>query len=275
VPLYWRELASVNPVELVAHRQIWSLVFLLAVVQWQRGFGEVFATFRSKKSVGLNALGALLLTGNWLIYVWGVNRGQVIECSLGYFLVPLMNIAAGRFLLHEHLRRTQWVAILLAGVGVGWMIVQLGRPPWVALVIAGTWGGYSLFRKQSQLGTFTGLTVETLMFAPVALGFLIWQEALGKGAFGHVDLRTHFLILSSGIITAVPLLLFAYGARRVRFSTLGLLQYFSPSVQLALGVWLFHESLSRTRLLSFGVIWLGLAVYTADNLWAQRRAATA
>ena len=223
------------------------------------------------RTFAINALGATLLTANWLVYVWGVNTGHVIETSLGYFLVPLVNVAAGRFVLHEHLRRAQGIAIGLAVTGVALMILQIGRPPWIALVLAGTWGGYSLLRKQSPLPPATGLAVETLLLAPLALGFLVWQHHRGEGSLGHVDIRTHMLVLSSGIITAIPLLLFAYGARRIRLSTLGLLQYVAPSVQLVLGIWVFHEGFSRSRILSFAFIWAALALYTADNLWAQRK----
>ena len=271
VPLYWKQLAGVDPVELVAHRQVWSLVLLLVVVAMQGGFAAVRAALSTPRAFAINGLSAALLTGNWLVYVWGVNTGHVVETSLGYFLVPLVNVAAGRFVLHEHLRRAQWWAIALAATGVVWMIVQLGRPPWIALIVACTWGGYSLMRKQSPLPAVTGLTVETLLLAPSAIAFLLWRHYIGAGALGTVDLRTQVLVVSSGVITAVPLLLFAYGARRIQLSTLGLLQYLAPSVQLTLGVWLYHEPFSRERATSFAFIWAALALYTVDNLWSQRK----
>jgi chloramphenicol-sensitive protein RarD len=272
VPLYWKQLAAVNPVELIAHRQVWSLAFVLALVVAQGRLGEVRAAIGTARDTGVNFISATLLTVNWLVYVWGVNTGHVIETSLGYFLVPLVNIAAGRFMLHEHLRRLQWLAIAFAAAGVALMIFQLGRPPWIALTLAGTWGGYSLMRKQSRLGSLTGLTVETLLLAPFAVAFLLWQHHTGAGALGRVGFAQHLLVLSSGVITAVPLLLFAYGARRIRLSTIGLLQYIAPSVQLAIGVAVYHEAFSRERAVSFAFIWAGLALYTADNVWAQRRA---
>lgn len=275
VPLYWRQLESVNSVELIAHRHVWSLVLLLGIVAAQQGFGAIKVALSTPRSVALNLLGALLLTINWLVYVWGVNTGHVIETSLGYFLVPLVNVAAGRFVLHEHLRRAQVVAIVLAAIGVTLLIGQLGRPPWIALALAGSWGGYSLLRKKTPLPAATGLTVETLLLAPFAIGFLWWQHRNGEGALGRADLRTQLLVLSSGVITAIPLLLFAYGARRIRLSTLGLLQYLAPTVQLMLGVWVFHEAFSRSRMISFSFIWAALALYTADNLFAQRWARAA
>lgn len=271
VPLYWKRLATVNPVELIAHRHVWSLVLVLICVAAQGTFSEVRAALRTPRSVGLNLLSAVLLTANWLIYVWGVNTGHVIECSLGYFLVPLVNVALGRFVLHEHLRTLQWVAIACAAGGVTVMIAQLDRPPWVALALAGTWSAYGLLRKRSPLGSLIGLTVETLLLAPLAIGLLLWQHHIGEGALGHTDAATQALVLSAGVITAVPLLLFAYGARRIRLSTMGLLQYLAPTVQFALGIWVYHEPFTRERLLGFAFIWVGLALYTADNLWAQRK----
>ena len=271
VPLYWKQLAAVDALELIAHRHVWSLLLLGVLVGIQGGFTGVAAVLRDARTLGTHALSATLLTANWLVYVWGVNTGHVIETSLGYFLVPLVNVAAGRFVLHEHLRRLQWLAITLAAGGVTLMIVQLGRPPWIALVLAATWGGYSLMRKRSTLGALAGLTVETLLLTPLAAGFLAWQHHTGAGALGRVDLPTHLLVLSSGIVTAVPLVLFAYGARRIRLSTLGLLQYLAPSVQLLIGIWVYHEPFARNRILSFSFIWAALVLYTADNLLAQRR----
>jgi chloramphenicol-sensitive protein RarD len=271
VPIYWKQLAGINAVELIAHRHVWSLVFVLVIATRHGNGAAIRNALATPRSIAVNFLSATLLTANWLIYVWGVNTGHVIECSLGYFLVPLVNVGAGRFVLHEHLRRAQWIAIAFAALGVCWMIFQLGRAPWIALSIAATWGAYGLMRKKSPLGSVAGLTVETLLLAPFAIAFLIWQNHTGEGALGRVGPGLHVLIFSSGVITAIPLLLFAYGARRLRLSTLGLLQYVAPTVQFTLGLLLYHEPFSRERLESFGLIWLGLALYTVDNLVAQRQ----
>lgn len=271
VPIYWKQLAGINPLELIAHRHFWSLVLVFAIIVFQGRTSEIAAALRGPRAIPINLVSATMLTLNWLIYVWAVNTGHVIESSLGYFLVPLVNVAAGRFLLHERLRRLQWTAIALAAVGVGVLIWQLGHPPWIALGLASSWGAYSVMRKKSPLAPLVGLTVETLLLAPLAVGFLVWQQINGAGALGRVDFRLHALVLSSGVITAVPLLLFAYGAQRIRLSTLGLLQYVAPTVQFILALALYHEPFSRERLLSFGCIWAGLALYTADNLIAQRR----
>ena len=271
VPLYWKQLASIDALELIAHRHVWSLVFVFALLFGRGGTREIRAALSGPRAILINLVSATLLTGNWLVYVWGVNTGHVVEASLGYFLVPLVNVATARFVLHERMRRLQWLAILCAALGVGALVVQLGRPPWIALALAGTWGGYSLMRKLSPLGALTGLTVETLLLAPVAIAFLAWRMHSGRGALGRVDTVTTLLVLSSGVITAVPLVLFAYGAKRIRLSTLGLLQYITPTVQFVLGVWLYREPFPRERILCFAFIWAGLALYTADSVWSQRR----
>lgn len=272
VPLYWTRLASVHPLELIAHRHVWSLVLLLAMIAVQQRGSALRATLAQPHHLRVHLLGACLLTANWLVYVWGVNTGRVIETSLGYFLVPLANVAAGRILLREHLRRGQWIAIGLAAVGVGLMVFHVRNPPWIALALAATWSSYGLLRKRSPLGSLDGLTVETLLLAPLALGFLLWRHWTGEGALGRVSLAQHLLVLSAGLITAIPLLLFAYGARRIRLSTLGLLQYLGPSVQFALGLLVYQEHFSPDRALGFAFIWGGLILYTADNLVTHRRA---
>ncbi len=271
VPLYWHLLAGVNAVELIAHRLVWSMVFVVAVLIWRSGFHEMRAALGSRRTFALNLLSSALLTVNWLVYVWGVNHGHVIECSLGYFLVPLLNVALGRWVLQEQLRPLQWVAIACAALGVAVQVAQLGRPPWIALALALSFGFYGLLRKQSALGPLTGLAVETVLLAPLAVGYLLWRQQTGEGALGRVDAATQWLLLSTGIVTAIPLLLFAYGARRIRLTTLGLLQYIAPTVQFTLAVAVFHEAFSRERAMAFALIWAGLALYTFDNVWTQRR----
>jgi chloramphenicol-sensitive protein RarD len=270
VPLYWRQLTVVDPRELIAHRIVWSLVFLALILALRGGWAEIRPAFRSARSLGLNLLSSALLTVNWLVYVWAVNTGHVIECSLGYFLLPLLSVALGRIVLHEKLRAVQVVAIGCATAGVALQVVQVGQVPWIALALAGSFGFYGLIRKRSPLGSLGGLAVETALATPFAGAFLLWREHQGVGALGHTALSTQLLVLSAGVITSIPLLLFAYGARRIRLSTLGLLQYIAPTVQFALGVWVYHESFSRERAWSFVFIWIGLALYTAENLWTQR-----
>ena len=271
VPIYWKQLAAVPALELIAHRIVWSLLFLLVVQAWRGRLGALREGFASVRLVGLNLLSSVLLAVNWTVYVWGVNSGHVIECSLGYFLTPLGNVALGYVFLHERLRPAQWTAIAFAAAGVLLLLWRLGHFPWIALSLAGTWSCYAILKKRSALGPMNGLTVETVLLFPAALAALLWWHADGQGALGRVDGWQHTLILSAGIITAVPLLLFAQGAQRVRLSTLGLLQYLSPSVQFLLGVFLYHESFDATRLQAFALIWAGLFIYTGDGFWSQRR----
>ena len=271
-PVYWKQMQAVSAFELIAHRVTWSLAFLLGVLAWQGAFSQLRAGLGSPAAVGRNLLSSLLLAANWTIYVWGVNAGHVIETSLGYFLVPLMNVALGSLVLHERLRPLQWIAIGLAALGVGTLLVRVGHLPWIALSIAGTWAAYGLLKKRSPLGPIAGLTVETLLLLPLAAGFLVWRTVEGTGALGHVDVRLHAFVLSVGVVTAVPLLLFAHGAQSLRLTTLGLLQYIAPSLQFLLGWLLYREPFDSDRFAAFALIWTGLACYTADSFWSQRRA---
>ena len=257
--------------ELITHRITWSLVFLLGVLAWQRNFAALRPAFASARTVGVNLLSSLLLAANWTVYVWAVNRGQVIETSLGYFLVPLANVALGSLLFSERLRPLQWLSIGFAALGVGLMLLRVGHIPWVALTLAGTWASYGLLKKQSALGPIAGLTVETLLLFPLAVGLLVWWHHAGVGALGRVDARTHVFMLTAGVVTAVPLLLFAFGAQRIRLTTLGLLQYLAPTVQFLIGLFVYHETFDAARLQAFALIWCGLGLYSADSLWAQRR----
>lgn len=270
-PLYWKQLGAIDALELIAHRHVSSLVFVLLVMACGAGLAELRDALRSRAALGWHAASGALLTLNWLVFVWGVNHGHVVEASLGYFLVPLVNVALGRFVLHERLRSAQWVAVAIAAAGVLLLLMRVGRLPWIALSLAATFGAYGLLRKKSPLGPLVGLGLETLLLAPLAIGFLWWRQANGLGALGHVSAATHALLLSAGVVTAVPLLLFAHGARRIRFTTLGLLQYIAPTVQFSVGVWVYREPFSAERAAAFGLIWCALAIYTADNLWSQRR----
>jgi chloramphenicol-sensitive protein RarD len=270
-PLYWKQLSTIDSIELIAHRHCSSLMFVVCVMIVGGGLTNLTAACRSRTALAWHAGSGALLTANWLVFIWGVNHGHVLEVSLGYFLVPLVNVALGRFVLHEHLRRAQWIAIGCATAGVALLIVRVGKAPWIPLSLAATFGAYGLLRKRSPLGPLVGLGLETLILAPFALAFLVWREANGSGALGHVDARTHVLLLSAGVVTAVPLLLFAYGARRIRFTTLGLLQYIAPTVQFVLGTWIYREAFTPAQASAFLFIWAGLAIYTFDNVWNQSR----
>ncbi len=271
VPIYWKQMQGVAATELIAHRIVWSLFFLLSVVAWQRNFQSLRPGLTGGRAIGLNLLAGILLTLNWGVYVWAVNAGHVIETSLGYFLVPLCNVAVGALVLHEKLRPLQWTAIALAAAGVALLLLRVGHIPWIALSLACTWTSYGLLKKKSALGPIAGLTVETLLLFPVAAAALLWWHHTGDGALGRIDGRTQAFVLSAGVVTAVPLLLFAYGAQRIKLTTLGLLQYFAPTVQFLIGIFVYHEAFDTARFQAFGLIWIGLIVYSADTFWAQRR----
>jgi len=270
-PLYWKQLHDISAFELIAHRIVWSLLFLAVLQAAQRNFGELRPAFANGRIFGLNLLSSVLLATNWTIYVWAVNADHIIETSLGYFLTPLCNVAMGCLVFRERLRPLQWAAILLAVGGVGLMLFAVGHVPWIALSLAVTWTGYGLLKKLSALGSVVGLTVETILLLPLAAGLLLWRAHTGEGALGHVGLRQHVYILSAGTVTAIPLLLFAYGAKRIRMTTLGLLQYAAPTVQFFIGLLVYHEPFDSARLQAFALIWCGLALYSADSFWAQRR----
>jgi len=271
-PLFWRLLAAVDATELIAHRVVWSLLFLLGVVAAQQRLSELGRACREWQNLRVHALSGVLLTVNWLVYVWGVNSGHVIECSLGYFLVPLINVALGRWLLHERLRKAQLAAIVVAALGVALLVWRVGRFPWIALTIAVTFGFYGLLRKRSNLGPLVGLSLETMLLVPFAAGYLLWRFTQNRGALGHVDAATTAIILSCGVVTAVPLLLFAKGARGLRMITLGLLQYLAPTCQFLLGWLLYRETMGEARAVAFLLIWAGLAIYSIDAVLASRPA---
>jgi len=270
VPLYWKQLQSVPAFELIAHRICWSILFLLAIMALRGTLRELRPAFMHARIFWWTLAASLLLATNWTIYVWAVNAGHVIETSLGYFLTPLFNVMLGYWLLHERLRRLQWVSIGCAATGVLLLLFHAGSVPWIAISLAVTWGLYGVLKKQSQLGPIAGLSFETLLLLPFAAACVIWLVQAGDGALGHVSPRLHVYILGVGIITSVPLLLFAYGAQRIRLVTLGLLQYIAPTVQFLLGLYVFHEPFDATRLQACLFIWFGLVIYTADSVWAQR-----
>ncbi len=274
VPLFWKQLSAVGALELIAHRTVWSLVFLgLLLLGMPRARGEVRDALTCWGSLCRMGLGAVLLTINWLAYVWGVNHGRIIETSLGYFLVPLFSVVAGRILLHEHLQRVQAAAVGIAAVGVGGMVVLAGGVPWIALALAGSWSLYSVLRKQAKVGPVPGLAIETLVMTPFAASYVAWVQGHGAGAVGRLDASGHGLLLATGVVTAVPLLFFAHAAPRIRLSTLGVLQYIAPSLQLLIGVAVYREPLPPARLACFALIWSALVLYSADAWRAQRRAA--
>jgi chloramphenicol-sensitive protein RarD len=270
-PLYIKQVAQVPALEIVAHRSAWSLLFVFGLLAVLRRFAWLRPVLRQPRTLAIFALSALLLAGNWLLYVWAVNTDRVLDASLGYFINPLVNVVLGYAVLHERPRPLQWAAVALAACGVLWLALGAGHVPWVSLLLAGSFGLYGLLRKTAPLGAVEGLALETLLLAPLAFGMLAWLAIQGSGHFAQGDLSTDLWLLAAGPFTAVPLLLFAFGARRVTLATLGLLQYLGPSIQFVLGVWLYHEPLSAGRGVGFVLIWAALALYSGESWRVMRR----
>lgn len=269
-PIYFHALNDVPPAEILVHRVLWSLLFLMIVLTIRRQWNWVRPLLREPRVVASFAVSALLLSGNWLLYIWAVNNGHVIESSLGYFINPLVNVMLGYLVLKERLRAFQWGAIALAACGVAWLAWDAGRMPWIALVLAASFGLYGLMRKTAALGALEGLSIETMLLFPFALGYVVWLTMTGANAFVNTQSDfTRWLLVAAGPITAIPLLLFAAGARKIPLSVLGLLQYIGPTIQFALGIFLFHEAFTSGKLVGFLMIWSALALYAAEGLWKR------
>jgi chloramphenicol-sensitive protein RarD len=265
-PLYFHAISEVPPLQILAHRMLWSLLFLLLVLAARRQWAWL-TLVRKPRVLGSFVASAFLLSANWLVYIWSVNNGHVIEAALGYFITPLVNIMFGYLLLKERLRPVQWAAIGLAALGVAWLAWQAGTVPWIALVLAATFGAYGLLRKTAALGALEGLSFETMVLFPVAAAYIGWLTLHGDNAFINTPSdTTRLLLVAAGPITAIPLLLFASGARRIPLSVLGLLQYLSPTMTFLLGVWLFREAFTADRLVGFVLIWAALALFAGEGL---------
>jgi len=270
LPIYWKQLQSVPSTEIIGHRIVWALMFAVGVVVFKKRLSAVLRTIRDPRMVVIYGMAGGVLVVNWTTYVWGINAGYVIEASLGYFINPLVNVLLGVIFFREHLRRVQWAAICLAAAGVGYLTVQHGSLPWIALVLAFSFGAYGLIKKSAPLEALEGLTLElSLLFVP-ALLYLLYLESRGVGTFGHAGLSSLLLALG-GVVTATPLLMFAGAARRIPLSMLGVLQYIAPTLQFAIGVWVYGEEFSRTRLIGFCFIWAALMIYTVEGLYRRRK----
>jgi chloramphenicol-sensitive protein RarD len=271
LPLYLKPLHALPALEIMSHRIVWCCVLVFI---WLGIRGETGAVWTALANPGTRyrlVASAVLISVNWLIYVWSIANGHVIDASLGYFINPLLNVVLGVLVLGERLNLSQKAAVSLAAVGVLYLAVVAGRPPWIALALAASFGCYGLIRKVVKVEAVPGLATETLLLAPFALGFLLWMEAQGTAAFGHAALHINALLLGSGLVTALPLALFAYGARLIPLSTVGLVQYIGPSLQFLLGVVVFREAFTFERGIGFALIWTALALYAADGLWRNRK----
>jgi chloramphenicol-sensitive protein RarD len=273
MPLYWHLLKSVPSMHVVLHRALWSALLVAAYLTLTRGRGWLRIVLAQPRLAGMLLASGLLIGFNWSLYVWAVNAGHVVESSLGYFINPLLNVVLGVAFLRERLVPAQWVAVALAACGVLWLTFNYGSFPWIALALAGSFALYGLIRRQAQVDAVLGLGVENLYLLVPAIGLLAWLE--GSGGGGFFDLRwglgANLLLVLGGALTALPLIGFAYAVRRVSLTTVGLLQYLAPTLQLLCGVLVFGEPFGRDRAIGFAVIWVGLAVFAIDGFIRARR----
>ena len=270
-PLYWPLLEPAGAVEILAHRVAWSVLTMLVVVAASRRLPELRALFTRHRARNLLTVAAVVIAINWGTYIYGVNNHRVVETSLGYFINPLVTVLMGVLILRERLRAWQWVALGIATVAVVGLAVEYGHPPWIALVLAFSFGTYGLAKKQADVEAVESLTFETLVLAPVALGYLFWLGASGDSHFTGHGAGHMLLLASTGIITAVPLLFFGGAAIRVPMTTLGLLQYLAPILQFLLGVTVLDEHMSTMRWLGFALVWVALVIFTLDATRAHGR----
>ncbi len=264
VPVYWKLLRSIPAAEILAHRFVWTWVFMVILLSWSRRWPEVLGNVRTPRTVGFCAASGVSIATNWFVFIWAVNASHVLETSLGYFMTPLVSVVLGAVFLRERLTRAQLASVLLAAGAVTYLAVDLGHPPWVALALCASFGSYGLFRKISGAGSTAGLFLETTVIVPFALGFLVVLMAKGAGHFGAATPKWSLLLVTTGIVTGVPLLWFAHAARHLRLTTIGFLQYLAPSGTLFLGVLVYHEPFRRPQMVTFALIWVALAIYTAD-----------
>lgn len=268
-PLYWPLLKPASPLEIVSHRAVWTMVFCIIILTITRSLKSTLVTFKRPKVAAKLFVTSVLISINWLTYIWATNNGHVVEASLGYYINPLIVIAFGVILLKEKMRKLQWTAVAIASIGVLVLTIDYGRLPWVAVGLALSWGGYGLMKKQLGLGALEGLAIETLIaFIPYCL-YLIYLGSTGEGEFGH-SLGLTALLISAGLVTAIPLLLFNGSTTRLPFTTIGLMQYITPTIQFSIGVWVLHEDMPAARWAGFIFIWAALVTLAIDLLRSGR-----
>ena len=274
-PLYFHPLHQIGAVQVIAHRVVWSCLVVLAWIVMRGELPSLRATLGNPSVLWRLAVTAGLITLNWLVYVWGVLHGRVVETSLGYFIGPLVNVLLGVVVLSERLTPAQWTAVALAAGGVAYLTIMAGGLPWIALTLAFSFALYGLIRKIVRVESLPGLATETLVLVPVAAVYLLWCESAGTGALGHVGPTLTVLLIGTGPLTAITLFLFAYGTRLLPYSTIGVLQYIAPTLQFACGVFALHEPFDGTRAIGFTLIWAALLIYAGEGLRLSRRQPTA
>ena len=269
-PIYWKLLQDVPALQVIGHRIGWSFLLLMTVILFTKQWKDFRSVALKPKIIGIYAIAGILLSVNWLIYVWGVNSGFIVETSLGYFINPLISVLLGVVFLHERLRAMQWIPIGLAAAGVIYLTVTYGRLPWIALSLAFSFGIYGLVKKLAPLGSLYGLTLETALVFPIAFVYLAFVEFTGTGAFLQNSLLTDILLIGTGLVTSIPLLLFASAVRQIPLTMIGILQYIAPTLQFLIGVFLYHEAFDQSRLIGFSLVWLALIIFWVENYFANR-----
>jgi chloramphenicol-sensitive protein RarD len=268
-PLYWPLLEPANPLEIVSHRAVWTLVFCFIVLAATRALKSTLATLKRPMVAVKLFLTSMLISINWLVYIWATNNEHVVEASLGYYINPLIIIGFGVIFLKEKMRPLQWASVAIASIGVLVLTVDYGRLPWIALALAISWGSYGLIKKQLGLGALEGLAIETLISSVFYLAYLLYIGNQGTGQFGHSWGLTALLI-SAGAVTAIPLLLFNGSTNRLPFTTIGLLQYITPTLQFSIGVWVLNEDMPTARWIGFLIIWAALVTLAFDLVKSSR-----
>ncbi|MCX7023507.1 MAG: EamA family transporter RarD [Spirochaetes bacterium] len=274
-PLYWKRLAAVDALQIMCNRIVWSCAFTFTALLVGRKLGTLFVILRSPKRFAYAALSGVLISANWFIYIWAVNSGNIVESSMGYYLNPLISAAFGLIFFRERADRFQAIAFCVATVGVAAMIVSYGRVPWISLSLASTFALYGLIKKKADLDALGGLFVETAFVAPAALAWLAWSQAAGTGAYGRVGALETILLVLAGVVTAVPLFCYSAAAVRIPLTTLGFLQYVSPTLQLLIGLFVYGEILDGPRLAAFGFVVIALAIFSVGRLVASRKSGSA
>ncbi|MGI8820441.1 MAG: EamA family transporter RarD [Chthoniobacterales bacterium] len=272
IPVYWKFLSAVPAPQILAHRFVWTTAFLVFLLTWQGRWAEVRQNIGSRRTVGYCIASGTAVSLNWLTFIWAVNAGRVLETSLGYFMAPLVNVLFGAVFLRERLTRWQLASVLLVTVAVLILTFGYGRFPWVALVLCLSWGVYGLLRKLSGTAAVPGLFLETILLTPVAVVYLFILHSEGAGVLGLDHATLSLLLLSTGVVTGLPLVWFGHAARHLRLTTVGFLQYLAPTGTFFLGVFLYHEPFTRTHLVTFALIWIALAIFTWETvrLWRSR-----
>lgn len=271
LPIYWKALQGVPALEILANRMVWSLLFCLILLTIRQNWQWLPGALSDWRTIVIFSVAAVLLTINWGTYIWAVNAGFIIETSLGYFINPLVNVLLGVIVLHERLRVGQWVSVGLACIGVLYLTIVYGSLPWIGLTLAFSFAFYGLLKKKVKLGPLEGLSLETALLTVPALLYLIWLGMQGENAFGQGDAWVSALLIGAGVATAIPLLLFAGAAQRIPLSLIGLLQYIAPTIQLMIGIFIYQEPFTLTRLVGFAFIWAALITYTGEGIYRRRQ----